>query len=256
MKQFLLEGTTVQSPPENVGPQNKGQRMFPMPGQAGRRLWLDDDYLSRHVLFLGGIGTGKSNTMYLLLDQLRRSASQDDVFVVFDTKGDFQKEFCRPGDAVISSTPDQEPGGVKWNLFRDLLTEDSGERAEQIHEIATTVFSEGLAQAGENMFFAMGARDIFAAVVEAMCREGKPHTNAELRTCLEQTPDDLLELLEGHADLAGAARYLQGQSSPESILAFLQQTLSQAFSGVFRGPGEFSVRDFVRRKGGHTLFVE
>lgn len=259
MKMFLLEGTTVQSPPENVGPQNKGQPMYPMPGQSGRRLWLDDDYLSRHVLFLGGIGTGKSNTMYLLLDQLRRRASQDDVFVVFDTKGDFQKEFYRPGDAVISSTPDQEPGGgVRWNLFCDLFTEDSGERAEQIHEIATTVFSDGLAQAGENMFFAMGARDIFAAVVEAMCREGKPHTNAELRTYLEQPIDELLELLEreGNADLAGAARYLQGESSPESILAFLQQTLSQAFSGVFRSAGDFSVRDFVRRKGGQALFVE
>jgi hypothetical protein len=257
-KVFLLEGTTVQSPPQDVGPRNKGQAMRAMlPGSAGR-LWFDDEYLSRHVLFLGGIGTGKSNAMYQLLDPLLRSATDNDVFVIFDTKGDFLERFYRNGDAVISSTPDKDTGGVKWNLFSDLLDQDSSERGEQIHEIASTVFSEGLDEAGDNIFFAMGARDIFAAVVEAMSRKGQQYTNADLRTKLEFSADELLELLdiEKNPDLAGTARYLQGDRRPEDILAFLQQTLSKSFSGAFRLPGDFSVREFIRSKGGRTLFVE
>ena len=228
-----------------------------VPGPAGR-LWFDDAYLSRHVLFLGGIGTGKSNAMYQLLDPLRRGAGGDDVFVIFDTKGDFLEQFYRDRDAVISSTPDRDKGGVKWNLFSDLLGQDSSERGEQIHEIASTVFSEGLDQAGENIFFALAARDIFAAVVEAMSREGQPHTNADLRTRLELPADELLDLLdrENNSDLAGTARYLRGDRSPEDILAFLQQTLNRSFSGAFRLPGDFSVRDFIHRKGGRALFVE
>jgi hypothetical protein len=257
-KIFLLEGATVQHPPENVGPAFRNQVMYPISGKAGKKVWLDDEYLSRHVLFLGGIGTGKSNAMYLLLEQLRLRASQDDVFIIFDTKGDFQKKFCRAGDAVISNTPDQDPGGVRWNLFRDLLTEGSGERAEQIHEIATTVFSAGLDRAGDNAFFAMAARDVFAAVVEAMCRDGKAHSNADLRANLEKSIDGLMERLQvgDTLDPTGVARYLQGDKTPDSIVAFLQQTLGQSFSGVFGQPGDFSVRNFVRQKGGRALFVE
>lgn len=255
---FLLEGTTVQAPPENVGPANEGQPMYPIGGKSGRRLWLDDRYLSRHVLFLGGIGTGKSNAMYLLLDQLRKRASRDDVFVIFDTKGDFQDKFYRGGDAVVSSTPDQGSGGVRWNLFRDLPTGTPGERAEQIHEVATTVFSDELDRAGDNAFFVMAARDVFAAVVEAMCRDGTAYSNADLKANLEKSIDGLMELLqyEDSLDPTGVARYLQGDKTPDSIVAFLQQTLSQSFSGVFGQSGDFSVRNFVRQKGGRALFVE
>ena len=46
-----------------------------VPGHHGR-LWFDGAYLSRHILFLGGIGTGKSNAMYQLLHPLRRSAGE------------------------------------------------------------------------------------------------------------------------------------------------------------------------------------
>ncbi len=166
--------------------------------------------------------------------------------------------FYRDGDAVISSTPDKDPGGVKWNLFADLLEEDAHGRGEQIHEIASTVFGEALEQEHQNMFFAIAARDTFAAVVETMSRSGKNYTNADLRTQLELPADDLLELLdaENNPDLAGVARYLEGDRRPEDILAFLQQTLNKSFSGVFRLPGAFSVRNFIRRKGGRALFVE
>ena len=55
-----------------------------------------------------------------------------------------------------------------WNLFRDLLGQDQAERSDQIYEIASTVFSEEISRASDNYFFAAAARDIFAAVVEAM----------------------------------------------------------------------------------------
>jgi len=45
-------------------------------------------------------------------------------------------------------------------------------------------------------------------------------------------------------------------NTPESIRAFLQQSVNSAFSGVFRQPGDFSVRSFVRQRQGRALFVE
>ncbi len=88
-------------------------------------------------------------------------------------------------------------------------------------------------------------------------REGGEASNAALRERLEAGPDELLDLLDRHPDLAGTARYLQGSGTPESILAFLQQALNAALTGAFRrADGTFSVRDFVRRRGGRALFIE
>jgi type IV secretory pathway TraG/TraD family ATPase VirD4 len=253
----ILEGATVQPTPPVAGSPMAGQPMRAVLAGPDGALRFDDAYLSKHVLFLGGIGTGKTNAMMQLVQALRNRVGPDDVFVIFDTKGDFLREFYRPGDAVITSDPGALDGGVVWNLFRDLLDQDPAARSDQIYEIASTVFSDELSHAGQNLFFAAAARDIFAAAVEAMSREDQPHSNADLRTRLEGSRADLRYLLDEHSDLAGSARYLEGDSqASDSILAFLQQTLNKSFSSAFRLPGDFSAREFVRGKRGRALFIE
>lgn len=256
MRVSILEGATVQPAPPVLGRVSSGGPAARVLRGHGGALRFDDSALSKHVLFIGGIGTGKTSAMMQLIRALRSSAGQDDVFVIFDTKGDFLKDFYEPGDAVISNESGKGPGEVVWNLFCDLVAEDQGARGDQIFEVASTIFSEGLAQAGENLFFAAAACDIFAAVVEAMSREGRPYSNADLRSRLEGSREGLLDLMHEHADLAGTARYLEGETAPEAILAFLQQTLNKSFSGTFRLPGDFSVREFIRGKRGRALFIE
>jgi len=81
------------------------------PARPSGTLRFDDTYLSKHVLFIGSIGTGKTNAMMHMLRDLRNRTGEDDVFVVFDTKGDFLDEFYRPGDAVVSTRPEAQPAG-------------------------------------------------------------------------------------------------------------------------------------------------
>jgi type IV secretory pathway TraG/TraD family ATPase VirD4 len=251
----VVEGISIRPAPVSPqAPPGPGP-WYAMAGQQGP-VWLSQKMLSQHVLFLGGIGSGKTNAMELLLRALRHNATQDDVFVIFDTKGDFYRDFYRPGDAVISASPDAVDGGVTWNVFSDLRQGDPGERADQVYEIASTVFAEDLDKAGENSFFALAARDVFAAVLEIMSNRDKPYSNADLRHELEQPAGDLYTLLAEN-DQAGTARYLEGERIPETILAFLQQALARSFAGAFRRPGgTFSVRDFVRRKSARALFIE
>lgn len=253
----ILEGATVGPTPSMSGAPFTGQPMRSIVHGSSGTLRFDDAYLSKHILFIGGIGTGKTSAMMQMLSDLRKRTEADDIFVIFDTKGDFLERFYQPGDAVISSTPESLPGGVIWNLFADLLAEDPADRGDQIFEIASTVFSEDLASAAQNMFFAAAARDVFAAVVEAMSRQPAEHSNADLRTQLEASNKALWDLLHAQPDLAGSARYLSGQgNTPDAVRAFLQQTVSKAFASAFRRAGDFSVRDFIRRKGGRALFVE
>jgi type IV secretory pathway TraG/TraD family ATPase VirD4 len=179
------------------------------------------------------------------------------VFVVFDSKGDFLAEFYRPGDAVVSNAPEDVDGRVLWNVFADIGSPEDPSVADEIFEVASTIFGDGLAAAGQNMFFAAGARDLFAAALEALHRQPTPHSNADLRNTLEGSNEQLFQLITAHQDLAGNSRYLRGSgNTPESIRAFLQQSVNSAFSGVFRRSGDFSVRDFVRQRQARALFIE
>jgi type IV secretory pathway TraG/TraD family ATPase VirD4 len=254
----ILEGEVVHPAPPIAGAEYNEQK----PARAvlegvDSGFLFDDDLLSTHVLFLGSIGSGKTNAMQALFDSLRNHSKPDDVFVVFDTKGDFLEDFYREGDAIVTNTPDAERNCVTWNLFEDLC-ETGQARVDEAFELASTIFADQLGQAGDNFFFAAAARDVFAAVLETMARgeEQRRRSNKELRQQLEATQRALYDLLGEQPDLAGAKSYLAHEKLGQSVLAFLQQSVRASFSGTFREAGDFSVRRFVREKQARALFVE
>ena len=85
---------------------------------------LDAELLSRHIMLLGGIGTGKTNAFNQIIGQLRRNMTPSDVMIIFDTKGDFYRTFYKPGDVVISNDNTASgPAGVDyWNIFNEIVT--------------------------------------------------------------------------------------------------------------------------------------
>ena len=254
----VLEGGSVQPPPRIVGaPFDGGTPIRAVLGGVDSAFRFDDSLLSKHVLFLGSIGSGKTNAMQHLFSSLRSNARPDDVFVVFDTKGDFLEAFFQPGDQIITNEQQPHDGRVIWNIFNDLYG-TGAERVDEGFEIASTIFGDELAHAGDNFFFAAAARDVFAAVLEAMARDVPARqSNRDLRVQLEASQAELWNLVKEHPDLAGVRHYLAGEgNTAKSVLAFLQQAVRGSFSGVFREAGDFSVRSFVRQKGARALFIE
>ena len=206
---------------------------------------------------------------------LRRDAGPDDVFVIFDTKGDFLEDFYRTGDAVLSSRPHNVPGGVTWNLFRDLLGQDQAERSDQIYEIASTVFSEEISRASDNYFFAAAARDIFAAVVEIMsdgdaqCSNGAPVRPREtgpgvvhrIRHRHGQPPFTDLPDSHGHGDQGSAGARTAGDQEGTrgnvffvldefALLPELSHSVRESTSGAVSGSSSWSERlhDALKRR--------
>jgi len=219
---------------------------------------LDADLLSKHIMFLGAIGTGKTNAFSQLITQIRRNVTASDVVIIFDTKGDFYNEFYQKGDIVISN--DDAATGTNgkdyWNIFGEI--EKDSQTEETIVEITKTIFSEKLKKTNQP-FFPNAAKDLMSAVLLHCVRNGGNFSNASLRKYFDaSTVQDYINLLNNHADLRAMTSYISGENSPQAlgVLAELQQMVREVFIGNFKKAGTLSMREIVRNKGGNFVFIE
>ena len=221
---------------------------------------LDADLLSRHMMFLGGIGTGKTNAFFQIMHQLRQTFSQDDVMIIFDTKGDFYREFYQPGDVVISN--DDTATGIQgtdyWNIFNEI--ENDSHMEENIVEIAKTLFGKRLEQSNQP-FFPSAAKDLFSAILTHYTRNrGTQEANNRilrefLDTCSTVT---IRNMLRQHSDMKAMISYIANDESAQTqgVISELQQMTREIFLGNFKQEGSLSMRGLVRAKGGRRIFIE
>ena len=130
-----------------------------------REIPISNSVLSRHFMLLGGIGTGKTNAFFQIVSQIKDNLSKDDVMIIFDTKGDFYKEFYRPGDIVISNDETAVgPNGTPdyWNIFNEVA--DGEQQYASVMEIAKSLFKEACEKTNQ-VFFPNAARDIFMSTM-------------------------------------------------------------------------------------------
>ncbi|WIE81023.1 type IV secretion system DNA-binding domain-containing protein [Curtobacterium sp. MCSS17_016] len=236
---------------------------FGVHGTNGTACTFTDATFGRHVLYLGGIGTGKTVGMSALIRSVRESMTANDVMVVFDTKGDYHGEFARPGDVVVAGADAESyPEHRFWNLFQEFAGLPAGHAAEdEIFEMCNGLFANLLETGGDNVFFVQAARDVFTALVTAMFRESTELTNEDLRSRIgSMSVPEMQELLDrpDNADLRGARNYIAAEKSPtaQASVAYMQQVIQESFRSAFGRPGDFSIRQFVRAKGARALFLE
>ncbi len=220
--------------------------------------FLSDDLLSKHLLFIGGIGMGKTNGIFQILSQLRNNMTSNDVMVVFDTKGDFYDSFYRQGDIVISN--DDKATGPRgrdyWNIFEEINAGINTE--EEIVEIARALFFERSNKSSQP-FFPNAARDLFSGIMLHFHRMSGVKNNAVLRKFLDQTPSaEIRAILQQHQDLKAMISYISDDRSPQTqgVISELQQHLREIFIGNFRNEGNLSIRQAIRAKQGRLVFVE
>ncbi|MCL2820787.1 MAG: type IV secretion system DNA-binding domain-containing protein [Oscillospiraceae bacterium] len=221
---------------------------------------LDTDLLSRHIIFLGGIGTGKTNAFDQVIALLKRSMTPDDIIIIFDTKGDFYKSFYNPGDVVISNdnTATGSNGIDFWNIFNEIENDEHME--ENIVEISKALFHQRIEKSSQP-FFPNAAKDLFAAVLTHFTRNKDKFivNNQSLRAFLDSSPlSELREMLSQHNDLKAMISYISDDRSPQTqgVMSELQQLSREIFLGNFKKQGNLSMRNIVRSKGGKMVFIE
>lgn len=221
---------------------------------------LDFDILSKHMMLLGGIGTGKTTAFFQIIKQLNHTMTNEDVMVIFDTKGDFYREFYREGDVVISNDSTATgPSGIDfWNIFNEIECDEQME--ENITEVARSIFQQKTENTSQP-FFPNAARDIFAGLLTHFCRNKHLYDadNNELRRLLDRSDaKEIKAVLSQHEDLKAICSYIENETSAQTqgVLSELQQAMREIFIGNFRKKGTLSMRNLVRAKGGRRIFVE
>lgn len=221
---------------------------------------FDAELLGRHLMFLGGIGTGKTNAFFQIIRQLRAGMTAEDVMIVFDTKGDFYKEFYRPGDVVISNDDTAAgPDGVDyWNIFNEIELDEHME--ENIVEISKTLFHNKIENSNQP-FFPNAAKDLFSAILTHFSRnKGTLQSdNESLRAFLDRSPTkEIREMLDRYDDMRAMTSYIAEDRSAQTqgVMSELLQLTREIFLGNFRKKGTLSMRSLVRAKGGRIIFIE
>lgn len=266
-----VQGDSVQhiSPPKYHGVSNG----VLIPGQhrgASMNLSIDYDMLSKHLLLIGGTGCGKTNVFNYFIDQLKKLMNQDDVMIIFDTKGDFYNRFYRQNDAVVGNSNHYSSLTLKWNIYKEILVDGWDDNAvyNNAYEITHSLFKESIEKTSQ-VFFPSAARDLLTAILIAHIRLGKDDMNFKKRFFNNQALRQYLDALSVEKikkllnpkvfpDLSSVLMYLGDGSNNQAlgVIAELQNVSHQIFIGAFAEDGRFSTREFVRSKCGKTLFVE
>ena len=232
-------------------------------------LVLNKDILSKHLMMIGGTGCGKSNVFYHIVSQLKRNMGPNDVMIIFDTKEDYYKLFFDPQkDCLIGNSLAYQDKSKAWNLFREILSDGRTDKAidQNTQEMSWSIFREAIDKS-KDPFFPNAARDLFAAVVRCIIKKGFEDTdymnasfyNSELKKAFEECDIfDIKALIESYPEFSSVLSYIGDGTSGQAlgVYAELQSTVRKILTGVFAEKGAFSMRNFVRERGGRTLFVE
>jgi type IV secretory pathway TraG/TraD family ATPase VirD4 len=257
----VFDGSELKLTPLNEKPHNVRCNLYGMDTQGNEILVpIDEETLSRHLMFIGGIGTGKTNALFQILSQLRNGLSQNDVMIIFDSKGDFYNSFYRKGDIVIGND-DKATGSSAvdyWNIFNEIELNEHME--ENIVEISKSLFLEKTSKTNQP-FFPNAAKDLFSAILLHFCRnkETMHMDNKGLRDFLDRAPTaELRDMLMQHQDLRAMTSYISDDRSPQTqgVLSELQQLSREIFLGNFKKSGNLSIRKLVKNKSARIIFIE
>lgn len=222
---------------------------------------ITEDMLSKHLLLVGGTGCGKTNLFYHMVKQIKAKLTSNDVVLIFDSKGDFYSKFYSRGDVVIGNSAQYRKQSERWSIYNEVIADGKDTVAvfQNTQEIAKSLFADLVERNSSNPFFPIAARDLFASIIIALIKDGVIPNNEDLKHFIDSTSvEKLRTLLEKHSDLASVASYIGGKAGTQSqgVLSEMYSVTRDILTGVFADAGDFSMRQFIRQKGGKTAFIE
>ena len=241
----------------------------------GKMFGMNDDLLSKHTLLIGGIGTGKTNVFYSMVQPLLQNMTQNDVMLIFDTKGDFYNTFYQPSNLnhwVIGTGEKYETVSRSWNIF-DEMRDDSGNFSKNKELIAKEIGKQLFVgrESKSQPFFHQAAQDVVSKVLIHLMRQAeKNHTESQLNTCnfvgFLKSADKYTyhEMSQLNPDFKNIQSYFGNPEDRQSnqalgVFSTINEMVNDLFVDIFANKswaGDFSMRRVVREKGKKVVFCE
>lgn len=238
----------------------------------GGGFFVTDEMLSTGLLLLGSTGCGKTTVLKMLLDQIIPRLTENDVMLIFDSKGDFLERYYRPGNPnhiVVSLSKRDSRISSSWNIYRE-LTDDRGAFTQEEINLSAGEIAKALSKGMENEmqpFFSLASADFTAKIMAVTvrnaikARDGSQLNNLALNNLLASGNGQLLALTSAYPEYAYLRSYVGDGKTPQSLGVYghMMAMKERAFVGSFgkNSPAkEFGIREFIRNRGRKILFLE
>ena len=248
----------------NTPPPDAPKALIHVPGKFhGKKtsFGITEEMLSKHILLVGGTGCGKTNLFYHMVQQIKNNLTPNDVVIIFDSKGDFYSKFYSKGDVVIGNSPQYRKKSERWSIYDEITSDgkDTVSVFQNTQEICKSLFSDLVERNNSNPFFPIAARDLLASIIIALIKNGVVPNNRDLKNFIDSASVETIRgLLAKHSDLVSVASYIGGKSGTQAqgVLSEMYSVTRDVLTGVFADAGDFSMRKFIRQKGGKIAFIE
>lgn len=253
------------------------QDMIVIDGMENTHMSISREQLAKGLAFVGGSGTGKTNTLYQVVEQCIAQMQPEDKMVIVDSKGDYEEIFRKQGHHLMGSSDYYENVTDCWNIFAEigeldqLGHPDHREReSNKALELCRGFFSDQAE--GNTKFFNDAAAELMAGTmcyfmwqayetgrIETLCNYSLIHL------ILQADVNTYLAIIDQYASELGSLRsYLvsgDGTSGEEGqgVLSTLNQMIKSLFMSKAFGRGDhngISIRQFLRQKASPLLFIE
>ncbi|MHB1949625.1 MAG: type IV conjugative transfer system coupling protein TraD, partial [Gammaproteobacteria bacterium] len=193
-----------------------------------------------HLFFHGTTGTGKSNAIKELLDQIRM---RGDRAIIYDKSCNFLEEFFQPSTDILLNPLDER--GREWDLWlecRDSADFDSLAAAQIPMPLST-----------QDPFWINAARTIFSAAAFEMRNDSNRSTVKLLQYLLTADLKLIQKYLKGtEAEVLVSEKGEKTAISIKSVLA----TYLKSLKYVRDGKNAFSIRQWIQAdKANNWLFI-
>ncbi|MCL2526775.1 MAG: type IV secretion system DNA-binding domain-containing protein [Defluviitaleaceae bacterium] len=230
-------------------------------GKTKHAFSLDEDILSKHLLMVGGTGSGKTNLFYHIVSQLKKKLTPNDVMLIFDSKGDFYKKFFSTGDIVIGNSFNYRKTSAKWSIYEEIMADGKDKLSieQNAKEVCKYLFMERIEKNSSNPFFPNAGKDFLAAIILLLIRNGVAFSNYDLYEYIKSNKlDELRTALSAYRDFAAVESYIGAKAGAQAqgVESEMRSAVEDVLTGVFADVGDFSMRKFIRDKGGRTAFLE
>ena len=200
---------------------------------------IPQDLETRHAVFVGSTGSGKTTAMRQILDGLE---DRGESALIYDTAGDFIAHYYRPsrGDVILNPL---DRRGAYWNPFAEIIHPADADR------VAAQLVTEGGDEA-DNVW-TTAARSLVANVMRQLWQEGRGEPAVLIETLCSASKTELRNWLSG----TSSARIFEEDAdrATASVLFMLSRTISllQYLKAEPRGAHTFSFQAFFAGLDGH-----